>query len=155
MKTKQEGIKAVFTAENEPRNGWQYNNKELVDQYVVTDKKTEKVVVDCRVYMGKSRNASTVFASIWINGINSQADLYVSGSGKAGGYGYCKASAAVESAIHSAGFELYGSPYNRKPENRTAWKNRTYIGGCGTTAIKDALLAIAYTAGCRDGILTY
>jgi hypothetical protein len=94
-------------------------------------------VVDCRVY----GSGSTAYACLWVYG---EGNFYASGSGKAGGWGYHKTSAAVDDAIDSAGFELYGSPYNDGREQN--YKKRCNISGVGDSAIESALMAIAKTA---------
>ena len=88
--------------------------KELVGAYTVVGKINGETrpVVTARAYMGKSRNASTVYASLWVNA----GELSTSGRGDAGGYGYHKESAAFQHAIKSAGIELFGSPYERPGE---------------------------------------
>ena len=53
-----------------------------------------------------------------------------SGSGKSGGYGYNRMSAAAEDAINEAGFKLQHN-----------------IGGVGETAVQGALMAIALHLG--------
>ena len=55
-----------------------------------------KEIVTVRIY----GTPSTVFACLWINGLN------CSGSGKATGYGFHRASEALHYAIKSAGIEL-------------------------------------------------
>lgn len=98
--------------------------KEVTDQWtVVADipKGGLYPIVVARCYMGRSSQASVVYASIWVHSIE-----YPSGHGKAGGYGYCKCSAAMGDAIRSAGIEL---------------SHR--ISGGGMQAIEGALLAIA------------
>lgn len=100
-------------------------DKETTDQWtVVADVPNVGLVsaVVARCYMGRSNNASVVYASLWVHAGNS----WPSGHGKAGGYGYCKRSAAVDAAICSAGITL----------------NRS-IAGVGSQAIEDALLAIS------------
>ena len=98
-------------------------------------------VIDARIYMGRSRSASVVYASIWAFG-NGKASI--SGTGKAGGYGYHKESAALDSAINNAGVELYGDPYAReKPD----FKKRCHFGGTGDHAYKNILMAIAKAQG--------
>lgn len=135
--------------------------KETVSKYIVMDK-TGKEFVDCRVYMGRSKQSSTVYASIWVQGF----EVHTSGYGTASGYGYHKESAAIQSAISSAGIELYGSVYSngstwnydekreytkqelaviRRREN----KKQAHIGGVGDSAINSALLAIAKLAGLK------
>ena len=99
--------------------------KELVKSYnVITDTLREIIIARC--YMGRSASASTVYASIWVNA----PDIHTSGKGKAGGYGYHKASAAVADAISSAGITL-----------------DTNISGVGDGAIKESLEAIANALG--------
>ena len=99
--------------------------KELIKTYnVITD--TLKEIVTVRCYMGRSANASMVYASIWVHG----PEHFTSGTGKAGGYGYHKSSAAIGDAIKSAGIELSKD-----------------IEGLGDGAIDDALKAIARALG--------
>ena len=101
------------------------DKKELIKTFnVVTDGLKEVITVRC--YMGRSASASTVYASIWVNA----PDIHTSGKGKAGGYGYHKASAAIGDAINSAGITL-----------------DTDISGVGNSAILDALTAIANALG--------
>ena len=162
MKTKQHYMKAVFG----PRHDCAMNNngeRELSNYYKLIDKKTEKTIVDCRLYIGRSSSATAVHCSLWVQSVKGQdwADGYTSTSGKgtAGGYGYHKASAAVASAISSAGIELWGSPYGHPvnqdtpAQTRKLLKSRAHIGGCGQGSIEVALSAIAYAAGYPDCIL--
>lgn len=157
MKTKQKNMIAKFTAEKCLNNAKNFSQeKELVSRYLVIDKKTEKVVVDCRCYMGRSSNSSQVYAAIWVNSIVSLCDnaggfaTYTSGRGTAGGYGYHKESAAIDDAISSAGFTLFGnaSGYGDKPD----FKKICHIDGVGESAIRSALLAITYACGSKDVI---
>lgn len=156
-------MKAII--KSQVSNAYNYSGqKEIVSKYVVIGKIRGEIreIVDARAYMGRSRSASTVYASIWVHGDN----IYTSGRGQAGGYGYHKESAAIGSAISSAEIELYGDVYDdsmrwnyaEKRENtpaeiaklkRAAAKRRTHIGGVGDSAIKSALLAIAKAAGGR------
>ena len=79
--------------------------KELVggmSAVAVVNGKMREVVI-ARWYMArKSDGASPVYASIWTYG----AGFDISGHGRATGYGYHKASAALSSAIDSAGITL-------------------------------------------------
>ena len=101
------------------------DKKELIKTFnVVTDGLKEVIAVRC--YMGRSANASTVYASVWIN----TSEVHTSGKGKASGYGYHKESAAIGDAINSAGIML-----------------DTDISGVGNSAIRDALTAIANALG--------
>lgn len=155
MKSKQNRMIAKFTAKTCLSNAKNYSQeKELVSRYLVIDKKTEKVLIDCRCYMGRSSNSSQVYASIWINSLKPLGDdaegfaTYTSGCGMAGGYGYHKESAAIDDAISSAGFTLFGSAsgYDDKPD----FKKTCHIDGVGESAIKSALLAIAYACDSKD-----
>ena len=124
------------------RNGYNYSNeKELISSWSVVGKIKEELreIVAVRCYMGRSRNASTVYAAIWVNG----AGIYTSGKGSAGGHGYHKISAAVGEAIKSAGIELYDNPYGVQQ----------YIDGIGNEAIEEAITAIAKAAGSQDELL--
>ena len=147
MKTKQAYMKAVFCGEEKSNAKNLANEKETISQYIIVDKKTEKEVINCRVYMGRSSSSSQVYASIWI----SNNGLYTSGYGTAGGYGYHKESAAIDAAITSAGFELFGNVYARSNE-KPDFKKQCHIGGVGESAIDSALLAIAYSIGVKDCI---
>lgn len=154
MKTKQNHIKAVFTTEeSNARNLSQ--EKELVSKYVIIDKKTEQKVLDCRVYVGRSKSSSTLYASIWVDVKRDKKPATweycgTSGYGSAGGWGYDKESKAIEQALHSAGIELYGTPY-KAHDQKVDFKKRAYIGGTGCH--ESALLAIAYAAGFNNCIV--
>ena len=89
-----------------------------------------KSIVDLRIYEGRSRSASVVYALAWINALGE----YGNGKGSAGGYGYDKYSAAAGEALESAGVTL-----------------SERIEGVGETAIRAALVAIAHAAGYADG----
>ena len=122
------------------------NEKETVSRYTVIDKKTEREIINCAVYMGRSRNSSQVYASIWI----SSEGFYVSGYGEAGGYGYHKESAAIGNAISSAGVKLFGKLYSGELKD---FKKECRIGGGGESAIRAAFIAIAYALGAKDIII--
>ena len=147
MKTKQEHMKAVFCGEEKQNAKNLAGEKETVSQYIIVDKKTEKQVITCRVYMGRSRSANQVYASIRI----SNNGLCTSGHGVAGGSGYHKESAAIGDAIASAGFKLFGNAYARSNE-KPDFKCHVRIHGVGESAIDAALLAIAYAVGVKDCI---
>lgn len=143
-------MKAVLPVnDSEYRDGYNYGDtKEKTSNWLVIDKKTERTIIDCRVYMGRSANSSQVYASIWIMGNN----YYIAGSGVAGGYGYHKTSAAIASALSSAGIKLFGNvylPHDTKPD----FKRHADIGGRGESACRMAFNAIAYALGYRDIIM--
>ena len=73
----------------------------------------------------------------------------------AGGYGYHKESAALDSAIKSAGIELYGSNYSTWGDSKPDYKRRAHIGGCGNGSMLTALKAIARAAGARGEIYIF
>jgi hypothetical protein len=118
-------------AENGKNHG---NKKELVSAYSIVGIRNGqlKELVTCRAYMGRSRSASTVYASVWIK----MPDGFASGHGDAGGYGYHKESAAIAYAIQSAGIDLSED-----------------IAGRGDSAIREALLALGKLAGGKGELL--
>lgn len=161
MKTKQKYLVAKFTTRHDGASN-DNGKRELVSYYKLIDKKTEKVIIDCCMYMGRSASASAVHCSLWVQSIKNAPTEWVdgytstSGAGTAGGYGYHKTSAALGSAISNAGIELWGSAYCRPVNQQTPadmrkiMKQRAHIGGTGT--IEGALSAIAYAAGYTDCI---
>lgn len=102
-------------------------------------------IVDCRIYGTKAAN----YACLWVH----HGDTHRSGSGKAGGWGYHRPSAAVQAAITNAGYGLYGSPY-KEQDTPAAARQRCYIGGVGDIAVEAALMAIAKTLVGRRKLLT-
>ena len=107
--------------------------KETVSTYNVLAVVKGRAVnaITCRVYMGRSRNSSTVYATVWLDG----KEYHASGSGQAGGYGYHKESAAVDTALAMAGVKLSRS-----------------IHGTGET--REALEATARALGYRGQLTT-
>ena len=85
-------------------------------------------VVTLRLYWP----ASTCYACLWVN----SDPVHTQGSGKAGGYGYCKASSAAGQAIRNAGFTL-----DRE------------IDGAGLEALREAMKAIAAELGHPEALL--
>jgi len=126
--------------------------KETTCRYIVIGKMNGKLqsIIEARIYMGRSSTASKVYCSLWVSGAN-----YCSGSGSAGGWGYHKESAALDSAIRSAGIELYGANYDTWQDRKPDFKKRAYIGGCGNGSMLMALKAIARAAGARGEILIF
>ena len=83
--------------------------------------------VTVRWYASRSGDgASPVHCSLWIH----CSPYYVSGRGKAGGYGYHKASAAFQEACDSAGIELSQS-----------------VDGRGDSMVRDAMYSIGAALG--------
>ena len=88
----------------------------------VINGKMREVVIARWCKARKSDGASPVYASIWVYG----AGFDISGHGRATGYGYHKASAALSTALESAGIVL------SEP-----------IAGVGEGAIRRAVEAVA------------
>lgn len=84
--------------------------------------------VRVRVYSGRSASASAVYCSIWAG--------ETAGHGRATGYGYHKASAALQAAIDSAGITL-SSP----------------IDGRGEGSMREAVRAIAAALGYPSALI--
>ena len=129
------------------------DNKELVDTINVVakcrdyDGKTSlRAIVTARFYMGRSASASVVYCCLWVRGRTKAGEVYTSGAGTAGGYGYHKESAALATAIRSAEIELFGDQY-QADDSRKRNKEPARIDGCGSSAMDGALLAIAKAAG--------
>jgi len=100
---------------------------------VVNTREGMKEAVTVRFYMARrSDGASLVYCSIWIMG----KGLYASGTGKAGGYGYHKRSAALQYALDSAGVTL------SEP-----------IDGRGDSSMRDALEAVCRALGYSGQVL--
>jgi len=73
-------------------------DKELIQGFKAIRKSDGQIMIDVRVYMGRSSNASVCYAIIWLQG-----EIYGRGVGKAGGYGYDKRSSAVCHAMRDLG----------------------------------------------------
>lgn len=85
-------------------------------------------IVELRLY----GTDNTWYAAIWVHG----KEIHTSGTGKAGGYGYHKPSAAAEEAILNAGFKL-----------------SERIAGAGDSAIESAIKAIAESVGYPEALI--
>lgn len=95
---------------------------------VVPSNGRARKVVDLRIYWPRD----TAYACLWMG----NDTFHSAGSGKAGGYGYCKESAAAAEAMSKAGVKL-----------------SKYIAGAGTDAVETAVLAIATALGYPDAML--
>lgn len=134
----------------EARNAYNYApDKELVNSFkLVTPCATGELStpVDVRIYMSRSRNASTVYCSLWVWG--KESGVYISGKGKAGGWGYHKASAAMADALRSAEITLWGDQYaEEKGAAAEDLTKQASISGVGESAMRAAIVAIARAAG--------
>jgi hypothetical protein len=127
-----DNMKATLETQN-PDNGYNYGGeKETVNAYslIAQDKQGMREAIVLRTYMGRSRSAQRVYASVWAFGPFGSG-IYTAGHGRDhGGGGYHKASAAAHEAIRSAGFNL-SHP----------------IDGRGTSAMEDAMRAMARAMG--------
>jgi hypothetical protein len=74
-----------------------HDDKELIKRYLVISSNLDNVI-DCRLYMGRSINVSTVYCDLYIHG----NENYGSGNGSAGD-GY---NSATMKAIKHAGIKL-------------------------------------------------
>lgn len=125
----------------------QDNARHLGGDKEQTDSRTLVVCVDgeiaeavkLRCWMGRSRSASVVHASVWFRAPD--GDSYRTGRGQAGGHGYCKHSAASEAALDAAGVYIMTRPEDGE-EPRFA-----DIGGAGMDAVEAGLLAAAVAMG--------
>lgn len=97
--------------------------------------------IELRLYGTGNQN----FACLWVNveatkhrfdSHEMQAGIHTQGSGRAGGYGYHRPSAAAGEAINNAGFAL-----------------DQHIGGVGDSAIEEAMVAIAECVGIKNYVL--
>jgi hypothetical protein len=77
--------------------------------------------------------AETAYACLWL----STKDVYAVGRGKAGGWGYCKESQAIENAFLSAGLRFEQA-----------------IGGVGESAVMSAIKAFADFAELKNYTVT-
>lgn len=112
-------MKANITAMREtPRN---MHRKDSLDKEIaVIDPANGRAIVTARIYYP----GSVAYACIWI--ASTPKTPFARGTGKAGGYGYHKASAALAAAISDAGIVLSES-----------------ISGVGDSAMRNACEAIA------------
>lgn len=111
-------IKATLISPRESDKIGKLRDKPLERQITILDRDTGCEIVTCRIYWP----GSVAYCALWIRG----DAVHASGTGKAGGYGYWKESAAIADAIYSAGFTLSQN-----------------VGGVGTQAAYEALEAVA------------
>ena len=91
-------------------------------EFSALDPRDGSAIVTARFYWPGRDGASNCYCCVWIHGDN----VHGSGSGKAGGYGYHKESAALAEAFSCAGVVLSED-----------------IGGRGDSAMRDAIKAVA------------
>jgi hypothetical protein len=134
-------MKAILTPNN--NTGRNYSGeKMLVDEYILIAHDVHaysngtlpvRELIDLRVWTGSSPSASRYYASVWI-GCN---EIHMAGHGWAGGYGYCKASAASAEALSKAGVKLVSD------DDKTTY----HLGGAGMSEIAKAMYAIGEALG--------
>lgn len=131
----------VKKAENAKRP----DNKELVSAYSLVVRLPSgelRDVVTVKCYMGRSASASVVYAVLWVKCADGH---WTSGSGRAGGYGYHKESAAIADAVKSAGIEL--QDLERNDHRHDFMKHQFDLSGTGTSYYPQVFDAIARAAG--------
>lgn len=112
---------------------WPHNKEQVTKKNLVVNTKDGlKNPITIRCFMGRSNQASVVYACVWIHG----KEISCSGKGSAGGWGYHKESAAVHDAINNAGISLGKS-----------------IHGVGDSAVEAAMYAIARKLGYKGNMV--
>jgi hypothetical protein len=117
-------------------NAKQPDNKEIVgnlDLMFCVDGRIESAVT-VRLFMGRSSDAQTVIACVWLR--SRDGKRWLSGYGRASGYGYCKRSGAIDAALDSAKVEV--GPHG--------------FHGAGMSAAKEALREVARALGWSDDL---
>jgi len=116
-------------------NGKHPDNKALRKCYIVVAMCDGQYVEPVTVRVWQNKGAERVYASIWVS-----HTTLCAGTGYADGYGYDKTSAAIGTAIESAGIRIKSSETGLDAD----------IGGRGDIAVLDALEAIAKALGFDD-----
>jgi hypothetical protein len=104
-----DGIKRTHRKENGLHRGYKV--------LAIDNNRKVHHAVDCRLYWPAER----VYCCIWY----SNGEIYGSGSGYAGGYGYCKQSAAIADALIACGIDY-----------------DTHLSGVGLEKAREVLKAI-------------
>lgn len=150
-----EGLRATLPSDDvQNARNWGDTKETIDEQEVVTfDRAKAKgrpkrsspgfgLPIVARWYMSRSGDgASPVYCSVWIS---TRDGRWLSGRGTAGGYGYCKKSAAFAEALSSAGVELTSMHTDSLGKRK---RKATHIGGAGESAIRAAMDAVACAAG--------
>lgn len=85
--------------------------------------------IDVRFYMSRTADgAGPVYCSLWLN--SHDRKRFLSGHGRASGYGYCKRSGAFEVALRSAGVDVSYS-----------------IHGAGMSVVRECIQKLAESLG--------
>lgn len=102
---------------------------ELSQEIAVIDPTSGRAIIIARIYYP----GNVAYACVWIHG-----KAYARGTGKASGYGYHKASAALAAAIQDAGIKLSHS-----------------VSGVGDRVMTDACEAIARAVTGKRRLITH
>ena len=127
-------------------NQWRMmDTKEKIQQWLVVYPDPERrhgagYVVSAEVYMGKGREATTVYCTLLAYPQGGSYSL--SGYGTAGGGGYDKRSAAVQSALRAAGVSHWV-----EHDDKALGRRLFNCGGVGEQATADALVSLAIALG--------
>lgn len=146
-------LRAVIGTPDDKKHAINYaGDKEVTDSWelVTLHKGGLRSAVSVRCYMGHSRTASTVYASVWIKCADG---TWCSGRGSAGGYGYCKRSAAIREALRAAGVTMFGYPYGRNETDPIDMKKPFHMDGTGLSALDRILVSVARAAGYRGKMI--
>ena len=123
-------IKANTAAMRETEKNFPRVTNGFHKEIAIIDPSTGRAIVVARFFQPGTQSTCL----LWIHG----KTAYGRGIGRAGGYGYHKSSAALDSAIRDAGITLHGDVYGREKTNRIA-----SIGGIGESAMNEACESIA------------
>jgi len=131
IKPELDGQRAMWTGKAGEITSSHRKDKDLTRAYCAVVRDADgytRKLVEIRIYQPRE----TVYACCWIG----SAGIHTSGSGKAGGAGYCKPSAAADMAIRNAG-----------------WRLEKSIDSAGLYEIERAVQAIATALGYPDALL--
>ena len=111
------------------------NDLPLLGAMIAVTPKHPTGAVTAKFYMANGGNI--VYCNLWVG-------YERRGTGKAGGWGYHKKSAALGDAITSAGIDLYGNPYGGEipHESLESYRGVVHIDGRGEGSMLAALEAI-------------
>ena len=134
-------LKANITNARETNRNM-HRKDSLHQEIAILDPSNGRAIVTCRTYIP----GTVAYVLLWISGNG----VYARGTGKAGGYGYHKPSAALDSAIGDAGITLHGDVYGGKRTDK-----RARISGVGDSAMVEALEAIARAVTGKRKFITH
>ncbi len=130
-------MKANLVNPREHGKAWQMD-KDLKAYYATVVATPNGMRTVARLYINATRSGGTVYATLYA--VNHADMIYVRGSGKATGGGFHLPSAALDTAIFEAGFELLDDGMHR-----------ISIDSAGDEAMEKALVAVTRAMGYYDG----